>query len=170
MKKRHLYCLLFAIPGFVAALAAAMLVFGAAAGFAWLFLFGDSPWPSGAGVVLPGIFALVFLALWAGSLVWGFKVGKRLEADPALEKKHLLLAAGVTAAAVALIALQQYGVGNLGPQSPSLVCSDYCRQLGYAASGLTPGNAGQRLCNCFDEKGQKVVSVDLEHLVGDSQP
>jgi len=45
MRKRYLYALLFAIPGFVAAFIVSTFLFGVAAGFLWLYVYGDGPGP-----------------------------------------------------------------------------------------------------------------------------
>jgi hypothetical protein len=164
MKKRFLYALLFGIPGFGVALCGALLLFGAAAGGLWLFVFGDSPWPAAVGTVLPVLFGLVFLGLWGGSIAWGFRVGRKLEADPALNLNHVLFAVGATAVVLLLMVLHQLSVGNLGPKSPSLACSDFCRAQGYAASGTSPRDAGAQTCSCFDQNGQVAVTTPLERL------
>jgi len=164
MKKRVLYSFLFGIPGLGIATIAAFMVFGAAAGFFWIFLFGDSPWPPATRTILLALFLLVFLALWAGFIFWGYRVGKRLEADPALNIKHILLSAGVTGAVLLLIGLHQLSVGNLGPRSDGELCSDFCGEKGYQASGLTPRNAGTRICSCYDRTGQAVITVRLDDL------
>ena len=169
MKKRFLYALLFGIPGFGVALLGALLLFGAAAGALWLFVFGDSPWPAAVGTVLPVLFGLVFLGLWSGSIAWGFRLGKKLESDPAPNLKHVLLAAGVTAAVLLLMVLHQFSVGNLGPKSPGLACSDFCREQGYSASGTSPRDAGAQTCSCFDQNGQVVVTTPLDRL-GQGRP
>ncbi len=164
MKKRYLYALLFGIPGLGVTLLGALFLFGAAAGALWLFVFGDSPWPATVGTVLPVLFGLVFLGLWSGFIAWGFRVGKRLEVDPAPNLKHLLLAVGATAAVLLLMVLHQLSVGNLGPKSVSLACSDFCREQGYAASGTSPRDAGAPTCSCFDRNGQVAVTTPLERL------
>ena len=46
MKRRYVYVLLFATPAFLASIIVSLLLFGAAAGVLWLFVFGDNPWPS----------------------------------------------------------------------------------------------------------------------------
>jgi len=164
MRKRSLYLLLFALPGLVAALLLAALVVGITAGGLWLFVYGDAPWPPLAGTLLPALGALVFAGAWGGSLAWGYAVGKRLEAVPGLDRRHLWLAAGVTLALLLLVALQQLQVGNLGPPSASARCSDYCRDQGFNVSELSPRNAGDRRCSCLDEVGRPAVSIPFAEL------
>lgn len=164
MRKRYLYTLLFGLPGLVLALVLAALAVGAAAGGLWLFVYGDAPWPALTGTLLPTLAGAVFLVIWGGSLAWGYAVGRRLETDPRLDRRHLWLAAGLTLVLLVVIALQQLGVGNLGSPSPSLLCSDFCRDHGYAASSLTPRDAGERICSCLDPSGEKVLSTRLANL------
>jgi hypothetical protein len=164
MKKRYIYTLLFGVPGLVIALVAAVLAFGTAIGFLWLYVFGDSPSPQLPAAIISALFGLVFLGLWFGSLVWGWVVGKRLEADPVLDRRHIFWSVGVTLAVLLLIVLHQFSVGNLGPKSDSQVCSDYCREQGYHASELTPRDAGERICSCLDSYGRKAIGVELERL------
>ncbi len=130
MKKRYIYTLLFGVPGLVIALVAAVLAFGTAIGFLWLYVFGDSSWPQVPAALVSALFGILFLGLWIGSLVWGWRVGKRLEADPALDRRHIFWSLGITLGVLLLVVLHQFSVGNLGPKSDSAVCSDYCRDRG----------------------------------------
>lgn len=58
--------LLAIIAAAIAAIVAFMALFAACAGFAWIFVFGDNPWPSWSGVALivpPAAGALVIAYL-----------------------------------------------------------------------------------------------------------
>ena len=68
MKKRILYTLLFAVPGFFVSLVNAFALTGFAAGFFWIFVFGDNPWPESIGTILPILMILFFLAPWILSI------------------------------------------------------------------------------------------------------
>ena len=165
MKKRYLYYLLFGIPGFGVALIIAFMVFGAASGVLWLYAFGDEPWPPATGVVLPLLFLLFFLILWGGFTAWGFVVGRGLESRAGLERKHLLWSLLAT---LALLLLIYFQLGDAGRDRalPSLRCSDYCRQQGYAASGVSPANEPDRVCSCYDASGKEAVTIPLANLLG----
>ena len=49
-----------------------IVVGGGATGIAWLFLFGDDPWPNWSGIVIPlvGLVGAVFGAISFGLAAW----------------------------------------------------------------------------------------------------
>ena len=161
MKKRYLYVLLFGVPGLAVSLTITFAVFGALAGLLWIYVYGDEPWPRSAGTILSAFFILVFLVLWISSLIAGFITGKRLEETPGLNRNHLLLSAGATILTLALIILHQFGVGNIGPESDSVLCSEFCRGRGYPASSMPPKVSGARTCRCLDGAGQIVITESM---------
>jgi hypothetical protein len=156
--------LLFGIPGLFVAGILSILLFGAFAGVLWLFVFGDNPWPPGAETVISALFVLFFLGLWAGTILLGYGVGRRLERDPALSRNHVLISTGVTVLFLLLILVQQWSVGNLGPRSDTLLCSEFCNRHGYPASGMPPADSDSRICRCYDDSGNEVLTVPLDHL------
>jgi len=164
MNNRIRYALLFGVPGFFLATLAALVLFGGAAGFLWLFVFGDDPWPAATQTFLPAVFLSVFLASWAGIIACGYRYGKRHAADPHLDRRHLLIAAAATLVPILVVILHQYRVGNLGPKSDSLLCSDYCRDRGYAGSGMPARDSGDRSCLCYDASGNEVLKIPLAAL------
>jgi hypothetical protein len=164
MKKRYLYSLLFGIPGLFVAGIISIALFGALTGFLWIYIFGDNPWPPYAEALVSKIFILAVLILWIASITLGYVVGKRLENDPVLNRKHALLSAGLTAIFLLLILFQQWSVGNLGPTSDTVLCSEFCARHGYAGSGMPPQDTGDRICSCFDEAGNEVLVVPLDSL------
>lgn len=162
MKKRYTYALLFGLPGFFIAGITTLALFGASMGVLWLFVFGDNPWPTGWESALSILLVIVFLVVWVGLILAGYHVGKRLEADPAVNRIHILFSLGLTAAFILFIFLQQWSVGNLGPKSDDQRCSEYCSAQGYSASGMPPLNSGERTCSCYDASGKEVLNVPLE--------
>jgi hypothetical protein len=164
MKKRYLYALLFAIPGFFIAGIFSLFVFGASLGFLWLFVFGDNPWPLSMETVLPILLVLTFLILWIALILLGYVIGKRLETDSALNRKHILLSAALTLVFILFIILQQWSVGNIGPKSDSMLCSDYCRVEGYSGSGMPPQVSGDRSCSCYDNSGNEAIRIPLDTI------
>lgn len=162
MNKRYLYALLFGVPGFFIAGISALFLFGGLIAVLWLFILGDNPWPSFAPAGLAVLAVLAFLVGWIGSIVLGYRVGRRLEADPVTNGNHILLSAALTAAFILFILLQQWSVGNLGPKSGGMLCSDYCISQGYSMSGTPPSDSGERTCTCYADSGDPVLTVPLD--------
>jgi hypothetical protein len=168
MKKRYLYTLLFGIPGLFVAGIISIFAFGAFTGILWLYVFGDNPWPASAETVLSILFVFVFLIFWLGFMVLGYVVGRGLESNPAQNRKHILISAGLTALFLLMMVLYQWRVGNIGPQSDSVLCSDFCTQHGYAGSGMPPEISGDRTCSCYDDSGNEALRIPLDHLGPDA--
>jgi hypothetical protein len=168
MKKRYVYSLLFGIPGLLAAGILSILFFGAFAGILWIYVFGDNPWPASAETMISTLFVLVFLLLWMGFVFLGYVVGKGLEKDPALNRKHVLIAAGLTAMFLFLILFQGWSMGNPGPITESRLCSDFCVQHGYAVSGMPPKTSGDSTCICYDGHGNEAMRLPLDQNVPDA--
>jgi len=161
MKKRYIYSILFTVPGFFIALIIAFFIFAAISGFLWIFIYGDNPWPPSIEKLLSALFACSFLMLWFALIIIGFIVGKRLEQRPNLNKKHILTSAAITLLALALIVLHQINIGNLGQQTESQLCSEFCRSQGHSASGLNAKDAGERICSCINSEGHAVITIPL---------
>ncbi len=159
MKKRYVYALLFGIPGLFVSGIISLVIFGVAAGTLWIFIFGDNSWPPSAETFISILFVLAFLILWLTSIIVGYGIGKRLEDDPALNSSHILISGGLTLLFIVCILVQQFSVGNLGPKSDTVLCSEYCTRQGYLASGTPPQNSGDRTCSCYDSSGNEVLKV-----------
>lgn len=168
MKKRYLYAFLFGIPGLFVAGTISIFLFGAFTGILWLYVFGDNPWPSYTEPLISILFVLTVLVLWIATISLGFVIGKRLERDPLVNKNHVLVSAGLTAMFLLLILFQQWSVGNLGPKSDSLLCSEFCVQHGYSGSGMPPETSGDRLCSCYDHSGNEALRIPLDHIDPDA--
>ena len=164
MKKRFFYSVLFGVPGFFVSVIISFVVFGSAAGILWIFVFGDNPWPSSIEIILPILFVLVFLTVWIASVTIGFVTGKKLEKSPGLIKKHILVSIGVTIAPIIFIVFHQLSVGNIGPKSDGIRCSDFCSQKGYSGSGIPPKGSGERSCSCFDNSGFEILKVPIDSI------
>lgn len=162
MQKRYLYSLLFGIPGLFIAGIISILVFGGLMGILWIFVFGDNPWPPFVETIISIVFVLVALTLWIGFIILGYVVGKRLEKDPVLNRSHVLISVGLTIVFVLLIAVQQWSVGNLSPKSDSVLCSDFCARHGYSASGMQPQTSFHKMCSCYDDSGNEVMTFPLD--------
>lgn len=167
MKKRYLYALLFGIPGLFVAGLISILLFGGFLGILWLYVFGDSSWPALAEIIFSVLFVLLVLILWAVSILLGYQVGKRHETDPRLNRNHVLISAGLTIMFILLMILQQFRVGNFGPKSDSLLCSDFCATHGYSGSSMPPKISGERICSCYDNSGNETLRIPLDHLAPD---
>jgi len=167
MKKRYLYTLLFLAPGALVALIVASAIAGTTAGFLWLFVFGDNSWPMIAERGLALLFPFTFFGLWSAFVIAGFVMGKRLEADPVLNKKHILTSIALTLAPLLFILLHQLRVGNIGLEPDSLLCGGYCADKGYSTSGMPPRDSGDRSCICYDDSGNERIKVPMETLRAD---
>jgi hypothetical protein len=164
MKKRYVYALLFGLTGLFVAGIVSIFGFAALAGILWLYVFGDNPWPAYIEPILAAFFVGTVLFGWLVFIVLGFFIGMRLEKDPALNRTHILISAGLTLALILLMVFHQWSVGNLGPKSNSVQCSDFCSLHGYAGSGMPPAISGDRTCSCYDSSGHEALRIPLDHL------
>ncbi len=162
MNKRYLYILLFGIPGLFVAGLISIFVFAAFTGILWLYVFGDNPWPASSETMISILFVAVFGVLWIGFITLGYLVGKKLENDTQLNRKHVLISVGLTLLFILLMVFQQWSVGNLGPKSESVLCSEFCSRHGYSGSGMPPQNSGDRTCSCYDRSGSEVLQIPID--------
>jgi hypothetical protein len=162
LKRRYIYTVLFGVPGLLVAALVTLMLFGAAMGALWLFVFGDNPWPASSDAFIAVVFIPVFLCAWAATLVLGYHVGKQREQDAALNKRHVLLSAGLTALLVLFMLAFQVSNGNLGPGSAETRCGEFCEARGYPASLVTPRNDPPRTCSCLDAQGAAVITIPAE--------
>jgi hypothetical protein len=169
LKKRYIYSILFGIPGFFISLLFSLFIFGAAAGFLWIFVYGDNPWPATSGRQLPLLFILTLLVSWGIIITSGFITGKKLESAQGLNTKHIMLSVAATIIPVVLITLQQLHVGNLGHKTDTVLCSEYCSKKGYTASGMPPENSGIRECSCYDNDGKEVLKSPINSILQNQQ-
>lgn len=167
MKRRYIYSILFGLPGLVIAAIISLVFTGATVGLLWIFVFGDNPIPSTVENIMSISIALVFLMVWMGTIAIGFGVGKRLEQDPPLNKSHVLISIGLTLAFILLVVSYQVSVGNLGPKSDELLCSDYCVRQGYSGSSMPPRNTGERTCSCLDNFGNETIKIPVDSMDAD---
>jgi hypothetical protein len=165
MKKRYLYALLFGVPGLFLALFVAFYIFGVTAGILWIFIQGDNPWPSESEHALFFLAVLSFAVFWLTFIVAGYLTGKKLEYEPALNKRHILISVSMSIAPCLIFILYQIGVGNLGEKSASQLCSKFCRDKGFSASGMPPRDSGIRECSCYEPSGQIAITVPLEDIM-----
>jgi len=165
MKKRYTYSLLFLAPGLLISLIISTLAVGATTGFFWIFVLGDNSWPTIVEQGLSLLFPLMFLGLWIAFVVAGFRIGKKLEVDPILNKKHILVSIALTFIPFLLIVLHQLSVGNVGPKSDSLLCGDFCAEKGYLTSGMPSRDSGDRSCICYDDYGNEIIKVPMKNLL-----
>ena len=160
-RRRHIYVLLFAVPALLVSIIAATMLLAASAGFLWLFGLGDNPWPTTADTMLGAVFLLGGVGLWLGLLSAAYVVGKRQEYRPAMNAWHVVLSIGATVVLASAIAARMMETNALGTRSDSLVCADFCRTEGFAASGTPPRNSGDRSCICYDAHGREAKRLPL---------
>ena len=166
MKRRYLYVLLFGIPALLGAMGVTTLLFGAVAGALWLFVFGDNPWPASTDAVLGATLVAVCITLWLGLLAVAYTIGRKQETRNAPDPSHAMVAAGITAFLVLLIVSHQWSVGNVGTPSDGARCADFCRDKGFAGSGMPPRDAGTPTCSCYDTQGREAIKVPLDDVIG----
>ncbi|HLD08128.1 MAG TPA: hypothetical protein VJB60_03615 [Candidatus Peribacterales bacterium] len=165
MKKRYIYSLLFGLPGFFVSLVVAAVIFGFVMGFLWIFVFGDNEWPSSTFIILSVLLVLVFLIVWGLTIAAGFFIGKRLENDPVLNRKHIWISGGITTVFVLFIVFRLLSATeSLGPKSDLERCTDYCSNKGYALSETVPEDSGKRSCICLNDLGQEGIQIPLESI------
>jgi len=164
MEKRYLYSLLFGLPGLFIAGVISILMFGGLAGILWLYVFGDNPWPAFAETILSGVFVLLVLALWMATILLGYRLGRRLETEPGLNRNHILISAALTILFLLLMVLQRF---SLGPKSDTVLCGEFCARHGYSGSGMPSENSGNRICSCFDDAGNEALLLPLDHIAPD---
>jgi hypothetical protein len=163
MKRPHLYLLLFGVPSLFAALLAGFVAVAGTAGVMWLFVYGDDPWPHEAEIALVALFAAVSLAVGAVLLRRAYRAGEQAEQAGAPPKtaRLALAAAGLTALLLALVGMHQWRVGNIGPKTDSVACSESCAARGFAGSSMPPRDAGPPTCTCIDDGGRKALTNPL---------
>ena len=154
---------MFGIPGFFISLLVSLFIFGAAAGFLWIFIYGDNPWPA-TSELLPLLFILTLVILWGVFILYGFITGKKLESEPGLDRKHIMVSVLATLIPAGLITLQQLHTGNIGPKSDTVRCGEYCSEKGYPASGMPPRNSGIRECICYNNDGQEALKIPISEI------
>jgi hypothetical protein len=139
-------------------------------GFFWLYVFGDSEPLSQADTMLIVLFFTVLIVTWAVFIVTGFSMGKSLEDDPKQNSKHVVISIIATLVPLLLILLHQFSVGNIGPETDSVICSEFCRANGYAVSSMSPKLSAEDTCSCLDAQGKEVVSMPVALIrAGNSQ-
>jgi hypothetical protein len=156
--------MLFGLPGIFIAGMISVIGFAAVTGLLWIYVLGDNPWPSYVEPVLAALFLLTVLTLWISIIAIGYLVGRRLEANPGLNRVHILISAGLTLTFLLLLVFHQWSVGNLVPKSASTQCSDFCTLHGYSGSSMPPEISGDRTCSCYDSAGNEVLRIPLDHL------
>jgi len=165
MKMRYLYVVLFSVPALLSAIIISFLLFGAAAGVLWIFVFGDNPWPSSVSTILTASLVLAFVTLWVALMSAAYVVGKKQEKQAGLNAKHVLAAAGATALLMLLVISYQWRVGNTGTKSDGVLCSTFCWDKGFPSSGMPPRDAGVATCSCFDTQGRETVKAPMAEVV-----
>ena len=164
MRRRHLYVLMFSVPGLFAAVLGAFAVFGVAAGTLWLFVYGDNPWPPAAGHVLMVLFAVTAVGSWLLLMRLAFAAGRRAEASESLNRAHMLGAVLATVALPLVALFHQWRVGNIGPRTDGEACMDYCSTKGFSASAMPPRNSGERTCICLDPQGREAATLPIDEV------
>jgi len=131
MGKRFICTLLFLVPGLFVSLLVTYAVVGTTHGILWIYVLGDSSWPTWTGQVLPVLLVMLFFSLWVIAMVSDFVVGKKLEAAPGFDVRHVWLSLAATLLPIGIALLHQLSMADNGPQSDGQRCTEYCSDLGY---------------------------------------
>lgn len=164
MKKRYLYVLVFGAPILLASTIAAFAVFGAAAGFIWLFVAGDDAWPAATDTILVALFVLAFAATALALAALAYVTGKKREQERSGMRAPVVAAGAASAVLVLAIVAHQWRIGNLGAKPDSVVCSEFCMGKGSAGSSMPPRNSGLATCSCLDAQGREAITVPMETI------
>jgi len=147
------------------AIITSFLLFGAAAGVLWIFVFGDNPWSSYVSTLLTALLVLAVATLWIALMSAAYVVGKKQEEHAVLNAKHVMAAAAATALLMLLVVSYQWRVGNIGTKSDGMLCSSFCQDKGFPSSGMPPRDAGVATCSCFDAQGRETVKAPMVDVV-----
>jgi hypothetical protein len=164
MRRRHLYVLMFSVPGLFASLLLSFAVFGAAAGTLWLFVYGDNPWPSVANPILMIVFAVTAVTSWLALMRLAYAAGRRAEGSESLNRAHVLGAVLATVALPLVALFHQWRVGNIGPRTDGEACMDFCSTKGFNASAMPPRISGARTCICLDAQGREAATLPIDEV------
>jgi hypothetical protein len=165
LKKSIVYVLLFSMPALLAAIIISLFLFGAAAGFFWLFVFGDNPWPHFADMILTAVYILVFFSVWSGLLYAAYAFGNKQPDELPLNTRHVMMSIRATALLSLFVLVYQWKVGNIGSKPESVMCMEFCQAKGFTSSGMTPQNEGDVMCSCFDQQGKEIVKVPMSKVL-----
>jgi hypothetical protein len=155
MKRRHLYPLMYALPVFVFSVILMVVATAGLAGVLWIFVYGDNPWPAYLDQLAPIFMGTVFLGTWLGLIWTAYRWGQRQESLPFFNKKHAYVAIGATVALALAVFSHQRSVGNIGPKSDVLVCSDYCTAGKFPASRFPQDGT----CRCYGSDGSEALNI-----------
>ncbi len=139
-------------------------VFAAVYGVLWIYVFGDNTWPAWPGRVMAVNMLILFSGIWVGATVTGYLVGKKMEALPGLNIRHIWISLGATLLPIVIVVLHQLSIGNLGPKSDGQLCSEYCSNLGYSASSMPPRDSGDLTCSCLGQRGEVKSTIPIDEL------
>lgn len=135
---------LIAVPCFLLSVLPALFLTGVAAGFLWLFVYGDNPWPILADVVVISTLLLSWILI-------GTLLTAALARHPAVRRlttgKLIAATAIMSLAAIGAILLHQWSIGNLDPPHP---CIAQCREAGYSSSFREIDERGRETCTCVE--------------------
>ncbi|MBI1866380.1 MAG: hypothetical protein HYS02_01275 [Candidatus Staskawiczbacteria bacterium] len=163
MKKRYLYSLLLAMPGFFISIVISAILSGMALGFFWLYVFGDSDWPIDTGTLLTIFFSIFLLFSWAIFIVLGFTIGKGLENSQISSKKHILISIILTIIFFLFTAYFFLNYRKDTSQSNIGKCSAFCSKAGYKGAALWDEN-NETLCACADNSGKTIIKVPFSKV------
>jgi len=156
MKKRYLYALLFAIPGFFISLPVAREIFVVFLDVYETYISPQVQFRETAVLIL------IFLTVWAALIAIGYLVGMKIENGPASNWIAILISGGLTL--LFLVFLLRWSVDYAAERSNLTLCSEYCQRNGFSGSVAPPSDASEQTCRCFNFSNDESLSVPLEDL------
>ncbi|MGE5639025.1 MAG: hypothetical protein ACM30H_02945 [Clostridia bacterium] len=160
MRRRHAYLLLFGAPALLAALLVGAIVLVFALAIFWIFIFGDNTWPDYSYYLLAALFIGAAGTTFAVLLYHAYEAGKRQEETTSTNRAHIALAIASTLALLIVPALYVWH-SSQADQTPEGACAFYCKNRGFAASGMPPRNSGDKTCTCYGPKGEAGATFPL---------
>lgn len=116
MRLRHQYVMAGAAWALLLGPCTALLIVGMAAGFSWLWLFGDDPWPKATEWILPllGIAGGTLTAVMCLVSAWSYGINRETlpRADPRAERRRLLLLSAIPLALILLFGAKIWWEGR----------------------------------------------------------
>ncbi len=159
MNTRRLHALTGVVWGLLLGALAAPFAVAAGAGFSWLYLFGDAPWPESVGWALPalglGVFAIVLLVC----AILGLAAGRRAAAATPEEaaRRHANARRLFTTGLLLAVLLAGAAAARIGRLEDSREIATQ-RAAGFAALQA----ARQRLTEVSVSRAPRPMSYDLE--------
>lgn len=166
MKRGCLYSLLFGIPGFFISVILSWVVFLLLIDITWFLGINGEVGTAISEEKMLGIPVIMFLMLWAYLIIIGYVMGKKLGNASPVNRKHILLSAGITL--LIFVPLLWWGVSNMNYEADADLCGQFCVQHGYNVSIPSPMGESERTCYCSNSFTGDKATVPLDSIDPDT--